>query len=396
MEKQTNRITLNTLISGILFLYILSLYILTYREGYNAISNALAFMVVVSVWIYVLFAKKKITFNKLLLFYVLFIVLCLITSIYAINQTTAVSKTITLTLIFIVMFTLVNYIDSYEKLRRIIFYFVYSGIVSSIYILVTSDFSEITRYGAELGNQNAVGMNIAISSIFCFYIVLSERKYWFTLFLLVMVPCILLTGSRKALILFVLNVIFILYLKNRGDLRNLLKFVLICTCILLVLYYLIFYIPFFKQIIGERVENFFSFLWGESTNEGSMNIRYNMIINGIELFRERPFIGYGIDNYRFLYSGTYSHNNFIELMVGVGIFGIIIYYLAHVFVVKSLLKTSKHTNWNMVCFTFIAIIISYIIISPSLVYYDSKHFSLLLAIGSVIKKIAKYHQIDIP
>ena len=44
-------------------------------------------------------------------------------------------------------------------------------------------------------------------------------------------------------------------------------------------------------------------------------------------------MGYGIDNYRPYFSkmpigwDIYSHNNFIELFVGTGILGVLIYYL---------------------------------------------------------------------
>jgi O-antigen ligase len=84
---------------------------------------------------------------------------------------------------------------------------------------------------------------------------------------------------------------------------------------------------------------------------------------------------------------TYAHNNYIELMVGTGIFGVLIYYLTHIIVLKDLFRASKRNMYKTLCFTFIAIIVSYIILAPTLVYYYGKHFSFLLAIASVVGRV---------
>ncbi len=377
-------LSMDKLTSVSIFLYVMSLYLLTYREGLNMISNALALIVVASIWINIIVSRKNIIFNKLILFQTLFIVSCVISACFAVNQRTVISKVRTLFLILIVMFSLVNYIDTYEKVMVIVKSFIYAGLFTSIFIILNSDFSMVTRYGRDLGNQNAVGMNIAISSIFCFYMIISKKKYLFATFFLVMIPSVLLTGSRKSLLFIIINIIIISYLKNRKGLSKHLKFIVVSTCVLLISYYLVFNIPLFYQIIGVRIENTFAFLSGESTNEASINVRYGMTKVGLGFFLKRPITGYGIDNYRFLYSGTYSHNNFIELMVGVGAFGLLAYYMTHVVLVRDLLKTSKNRTLEIISFTFLAIIISYIILSPSIVYYDNKHFSILLALASTI------------
>ncbi len=381
------KITLNNIIYCLIFLYVLSIYLFTYRAGYNTLSNALAFLVVISIWIKILLTSKKIHFNTVLLFQILFIVFCLITYFYAINPSVVISKVKTLLLIFLVMFTLVNFIDTFDKLRKVILYFVAAGFITSIYILVTSDFSNITRYGSQLGNQNAIGMNLGISSIFCFYIILSEKKFLYSILHLPMIACILLTGSRKALIFIVLNIIVILFFINKNSLSKLVKFVIASICVLLVVYYLIFNIPIFYQIIGERVENLFSFLSGEGTGEASLNNRVEMIKYGMKFFYDNPILGYGIDNYRFLYGGTYSHNNFVELLVGTGAIGFSLFYTTQIIAVMNLIRSSRNKTWSLVCFTFLAIIVSYIVLSPSLVYYDSKHYNILLTIASVVKSI---------
>ena len=391
--RTCKRISIDNIINYILFFYILSLYLFTYREKFNIISNAIAAILVITIWMKCLYIKRKLIFNNFLFIYILFIIICAMSFFVAVDKNMVLSKVGTLILLFIVMFSLINYIDNFEKLRKFLISFVYSGFIASLYILLTSDFSNITRFGSELGNVNAVGMMIGISAIFCFYLFLEEKRFIYFVLLLTMLPIILLTGSRKSVLFFLMNLIIILYLRNRDSLSKKLKFFFIGGILFFLVLFLVFKIPLFYKIIGYRIENVFSFLSGKKVNEGSIYERFYMIEVGLKMIKDRPILGYGIDNYRFYYSRvpsgreTYSHNNFIELIVGTGIFGFLFYYLTHFIILRSLFKASICTKEKMICYTFISIIISYIILSMVLIYYYDKHFSLLLAVGSIVNRV---------
>lgn len=390
------QLSLNNVINAIMFLYIISLYLFTYTEDF-IVSNVLAILLVASIGANFLLTRRKLVFNKLLFIFLLFTAICSISVYYALDQSVAILKVRTLILIFIVTLSLVNYIDNSKKLKAFMSYFIYAGCLASIYILTKSDLSKLTRFGSELGNVNAIGMIVGISATFCFYIILHEKKYLYLMPFVIMTIIILLTGSRKSLLFICMNVVIIIYLRNRESLKGKIKFIFISLIILLIIAYLIFNVPVFYQIIGKRVENMFAFVLGEGTREGSINMRAYMIQAGFEMFKERPFTGYGIDNYRFLFSRlpraggweTYSHNNVIELMVGTGIFGVLIYYLTHFVVLKDLFKSSKSKPYQTLCYTFIAIILSYTLLSVALIYYYDKHFNYILAVASVIGRIIK-------
>ena len=394
------KLSKSSFIDTMMFFYILSLYLFTYRENLFLISNIIGAILVISIWLNFLLTKRKFVFNKVLFTYLLFIVICLISAFFALDQSISISKIKTLILIFIFMISFINYIDTVQKLKKIINYFVYSGFIASIYMLVNSDFSRITRFGEELGNVNAVGMIIGISVTFSFYILLTKKKYTHIFFILIMIITILLTGSRKSLLFIFINMIIVIYLRNRKSFKAKFKFILSTILILMILYYLVFNIELFYQIVGKRIENMFDFVLGEGTNEGSLNMRAYMIKVGIDMFKSNPVIGYGIDNYRVLFNvvpggrETYAHNNYIELMVGTGIFGVVIYYITHIFVLNELFKNYRHAYDKTIYFTFIAIIVSYIILSFSLVYYDNKHFNFLLAIASIINKVNEFDKSD--
>lgn len=388
-------ISLNIPIDISMFLYIVSLYLYNDITEKTIYCNILAFLLMLFIWLKFIITKRNLIINNLLKLQLGFIMVCSLSYYIAIDSNIALEKIITLTLIFLLMVSLVNYIDSYKKLRRIMLSFIFASLYVSINILLNSNFSDLTRFGSEFGNANAVGMGIAIGAVFCFYIMLSEKKRYYALGLVVMMATIFLTGSRKAILFILLNIFIMLYLENKESFKSLVKFLIVCTVLAVGLYYLIFTVPIFYEILGKRMEDLLAFLIGKGTNEGSINERALMIKFGFQMFKNEPLIGYGIDNFRILFgrvygNWTYSHNNYIELMVDTGLLGVGSYYLTHVVVVKELIKTSKIALNKSICRIFISIIISYTFLSSSLVYYDSKHFSILIVLASCAIKISQF------
>ena len=116
-----------------MFFYILSLYIFTYREGLNIISNAIGLLLMGFIWINRLFLRKRVVIDSFLIVYLLFVIFSLVSVFFSINSSIAITKIRTLVLLFILMLSLINYIDSLEKLHRFMKYFAYSGFSTSVY-----------------------------------------------------------------------------------------------------------------------------------------------------------------------------------------------------------------------------------------------------------------------
>lgn len=86
-------------------------------------------------------------------------------------------------------------------------------------------------------------------------------------------------------------------------------------------------------------------LWNDSVlivKESSVYERNAMVDRGLEIWQERPLFGFGIDSFRYI-SGfeTYSHNNFIDLMVGTGIIGLFIYLAIHLAAIKKIISDKR-------------------------------------------------------
>ncbi len=363
--------------------------------GLNQVSNLIAGVFILIAATKILLQRKKFIFinnNSFLLFYFLFITVCVISYFYSLESVTSVITIKTLSLYFIFIVTLVNYVDDYDKLRKLIKYFIYSGIIASFYILFNFlynyGFSHFFRLGGLLGNSNTIGIIIGVSTTFSFYFFVFEKKYFYIFPIIITFIMVLLTGSRTALVFVVLNILFLIYFKNRSSFKGKLKAVILILLLFLLSYYLIFNIPIFYTVIGKRVENYIAIFSGSGTNEGSILMRNYLIKFGIEKFKEKPIFGWGIANYRILLGQdigreTYAHNNYIELLVDVGTIGMVVYYLMYIFSLFKLkkIKIGIYKNYK---YLFISLFLSILIIGYSSIYYYNKHFYILLAMASVL------------
>jgi O-antigen ligase len=66
-----------------------------------------------------------------------------------------------------------------------------------------------------------------------------------------------------------------------------------------------------------------------------------MISHGWDLFLKEPVLGYGLNNFSILFAKIlgegYAHNNYIELLVDLGMIGTIAYYSFYAFIIGKLI-----------------------------------------------------------
>jgi len=383
---------LTTLININISIYIFTLYLFTYQSGLNIVSNVFAGSLIVLIWINHIFQHKKIVFNKFLLLFGLFIFFSVISLFTSMDVSVTMVSIRTLFLLYALIFSLVNYLDDTNKLRIVIKSFIYSGIIATLYILFTSDLSSLTRLGGQLGNVNAIGLNIAISAIFLLLLYYRSERLSYLFWMLLLVVMVILTGSRKSLIFVLLGIMFLSYIRFNTKASSKIKFLILFVPIIIGSIYLIYTIPAFYNVIGERFLNLYEGLFGGGTTEGSFNTRVLMTELGWNWFLDKPIFGYGLDNYRILYESytglnTYSHNNVIELLVGIGFLGTLFFYLGYLNVLIRLRKVAKTNEAKLLSYSFFAIIMGFVILSPSLVFYDGKIITIITTIGSVIPSI---------
>ena len=107
------------------------------------------------------------------------------------------------------------------------------------------------------------------------------------------------------------------------SLRRILILGIVLILVPIVMYYTVMTWDALYYVLGRRLEPFFAGLSNRNFGEVDV-VRFEMIKVGIDLFAKRPFLGYGIGSYRLVAGfNTYAHNNYIELLVSIGLIGLL-------------------------------------------------------------------------
>lgn len=183
----------------------------------------------------------------------------------------------------------------------------------------------LSRVAGLAGNAN----DLAITLIICGVLLGTNRlvhSFWTKVYAFsLLIFSIYVTGSRKTLLALAVIVIFIgIYIcKHRVNKISLKKYIFF-----IVLMFSSF--PFLRENIWASFAQTATYertVIGYKGLGGSENTRYQMILDGLALWKEKPLWGYGINQFRFeTVHDTYSHNNYIELLVSGGILALFAYY----------------------------------------------------------------------
>ena len=219
---------------------------------------------------------------------------------------------------------------------------IFAGIFSAIYLICVEGaniFVGGQRIGDSLsGNVNTVGYNFGIISTITMWYFCKEKKAYRFILILIFSALMLITGSKKVLIIIIANLAMYFWYQ-KGKISGWIKTV----SILLVGIYIIFNVPYFYDIIGSRVEAMIeTMILGSSSPiySHSTEVRDEMIKEALVLFQNHPILGGG---WNYFYSNTvygyeYSHCNYTEMLCSFGIVGTVIFYGRHFHDLKIALK----------------------------------------------------------
>jgi O-antigen ligase len=277
-------------------------------------------------------------------------------------------------------------------IKKAIIILIRSIAISSILLIgyIVTNEIDIIMMGTERigtsasGNVNNVGLYFGVYSIFVLYRYLYENKKKYLLLYLVIIPFMLLTGSKKAIIFIIIGHGLLLMLKEKTNVKK----YLLPLSLLGILLYVVLTNEIFFNIIGIRVLGFlkeFGFdLPGVDASVSTFE-RRSMISIGWEAFLQKPLFGNGWQYYSY-YSGMnmYSHNNYIELLVNYGVFGFLLSYSMYFYLLKKLFKRiGKNSNFKLF-FTFIFVIM--VVDFASITFYESPRNYIILFFGFLLVK----------
>ena len=403
METEGKKNQLITIALGLFFIF----SNIASHTIYESIS--LLFLMTIGI-IYILKTKKiygSIYFGLYLIFIIYHIILILNGT--AINKDVSYSMLQTLGINVIILIFVYNLIIHYKDFKGFSKVYVMSTIISLLLIIFLQRDTLLTgrlahSYGEDsisyyfLGqavsiSANSISFSCAVSAALSIYLSKMEKKKSFLIYGFLLCIGVILTGSRKGILILALLLLATINLIYK---KNIIKKVLFLICGGLLLWFLIMKIPAFYNILGERLLELINKILGYSTTEGSIIARERYKNFAFEMINNSPLYGYGLGYFKYLY-GNVTESNYLEMIVSGGIIGLILYYIS---LIPIFVKYFLQKNKNDLLKLFFLIFISILIIDYGSVTYFSRSYVIFYVIILAILRLVKHdsnnniHQIE--
>ena len=382
------------LVNFALIIYIFS--IIVFNEGTMALKIVRVFFV--GIMLINLIGKKKIYLNKFVYWMLAFWILCLLSIKWTISIDNSKEMVVTLLYNLICNFFVLNLLCEDRKriiliIKTIIFssIILFGRIALQHGILVYVDGRRGGNNGLE--NANTIGTVASIAVVLGIYCV-KEREYKYPIIyyisIIANISVIVLSASRKAILYALIPIIFY-YIVNSKNSLKVMRNIVLAVVIFFITYFTIMKVPILYSIIGNRVETMINGFTGQGETDASTSLRMKMIEWGVEWFKEKPKLGYGIDSYKMLLgtketsfgiTGAYAHNNYIELIVDVGILGLVVYYYIYIYMIIKSFKYIK--SRNLLLILMLGILIACMVNEYGQVTYYYKFYQLVLLLIYIV------------
>jgi O-antigen ligase len=298
-------------------------------------------------------------------------------------------------LIALINLVILYMIFRYYKLENCILYGVlvgafYNYCIEFNVISVSYPTIEFNRFTGSVGNSNKLAKTMLISIFASLIIIASNNtKTVFRTYnyinIILSIYIIVLTVSKLAIILAPLLIISTLSIRHLK-----IKNIVIFVTILFIFYKLLVSYADFQllnnifELLERRFSGLMAFLNGYA-GDTSTKEREVLMAQGLDVFSNNPIFGIGLNNFRFLFV-KYSHNNYIELLSGLGIIGTLLFYTMYVFIFSRLVKMSS-INVKRVLFSMMFIFLLMDI--ATVTYFNKLQLFILLYIYYIAENNAK-------
>ena len=326
--------------------------------------------------------KFKFNSSKFKVWIFMFLITCTLSIVYSINRAISIDQLKTLIILALVMIYVESELNNLNSIEKMIMLYVIGVGMTLIYVLLTQDLNQfqLAIHGeASTGrwNGNEIGMNAAMALILILYLFPKAKNPLLKIYYIIVVTASLYLiywmGSRKTIVFFILGVCGVILLRRpKKIIRNLL---LVC-CTITVSWNLLMEIPSLYQNVGWRLEALTYSITGKGKADSSTLLREKYIKVGIESFKESPLIGYGVGTFSEINKAktnhnTYSHNNFIEIAVGMGLIGFIFYYWIYIYLIMKYLKLFIYKRTSFLVSVLFIVFVLYLVTQVGLVTYES-------------------------
>lgn len=255
-------------------------------------------------------------------------------------------------LLAIYIIVLLNGIWNEKILKKAIAIFIYSSFFTILSVII--QFTKNNYLWIRYSDGYLIipfGIKCGIIATIVFYYILKEKKYEIIPYFIVSIFGIFLSGSRGPFVSIILVLIFMMIVVLKNSLQKLLLS-------------LIFIMVFLVEIIPENNNILKRLEFAKSGRDGSTITRMYIYKESIRQFIDKPILGNSLGNYQeiakkfyktkendirknnmnkwyAIFYHTYSHNNILGLVSGIGIFGFLSYVAVQLIFLKNFIKKSS-------------------------------------------------------
>lgn len=308
------------------------------------------------------FLVRKSKFSLYTIWSLGLIFLAFFSTMYAPDKKAAVRIAISLVQVALFGNLIVPYFRDAKRNIQVFLYACMIGAVGlGVHLFLSAPFGQLISYrlGGTIDiNENQVGFFFAIAFLVAFYYGIVEKKVWFIPISFMFAVVSLFSGSKKAVIVILIGLFLLLLLTRKPTFASFSVMILIIGAEIGLLILSFSWQPLYV-VLGSRIETMFGLLLGGSMDE-STSIRWDMMQTGLAMFLENPLLGSGLGAFAksYVYQ-TYSHNNYIEILVSLGLIGFIWIYGALLWVLLKSVKvyfSAHRTNFSILSITLLLVL----------------------------------------
>ena len=332
-----------------------------------------------------LFNRRRIRVNFYLGWMCLFLAFSALSILWAPNKGDAVFYTVWALQAMALALSIQNTIDSEEDIEYVLKCFLIAGMLLLVRVISRTSIRELGsfRLGTNMRmNANELSMKASVACIAAYYFSRKEgesarTRTLYVVMLILLLLLVLFTGSRKGSVMTISSIVLYTLFKAKTPMRFL-RNILIAMAFTIGFYFLITRVEILYNALGHRLLLLLNMFDADAYVGNSISNRKNFIEVGIQLFFDNP-LGYGMGGFQTV-SGLniYSHNNYIELLVDVGVFGFMIYYSMYIFNLACLIK--KIRKKNNVISIMLALTLVIIVLEYGFVTFQSEFVQIIISI----------------
>ena len=307
---------------------------------------------------FIAFARgRRFSLSGVVAVFIVFLAFCGLSLLWTVSFERSLHELATLVSIGFFMAAISMYLqhDGERHLRLFLKAMVLSSIVSCLYVLLTFNWSDLSRANGVIGDANQACAYLAYCLPLGYY---CWRKRIVGMGIVVIqvvlvLATVLASGTRSGLITCVLGFLLLWFIQehSRGffSMKNF-GLIVLGVALLAALLYFIMHNDFAYQMIGSRFEQLLHYLTGTETQDNysstydySVRERAGLLNLAIEVWLQSPAWGSGLNGFSYyaavMLRDTFCHNNYLEILTSVGVIGLVIYYSQHLLIFKGALKS---------------------------------------------------------